>query len=341
MPPTPTSTTDPIHRTLPPQLAGLIVSVLEERGFAPGDVLAGTGLGPAQLADVDRWISLEKMLAVIERAIALSKLPELGLVVGARENLGTWGALGYAVMSCATEREAFDVGLRFQNAASTLLSISATEDDGRMRLQLDAPIPLGPLLPFCVEEMVAGICTVGSVYMNRPVRPLDLSLSYARPAHAEAYTRMFGCKPRFDQAQNVFWTDIPGDRALKHADPASAAMSLRLVEDLLASHDEADDLIVRTRKALLRTPGRLADMEAVSRELGMTSRTLRRKLDALGTSFRCILDDVRSNLAKDYLAQSELTIDEIASFLGYTETTNFRRAFKKWTGSPPSAFRPR
>jgi len=72
--------------------------------------------------------------------------------------------------------------------------------------------------------------------------------------------------------------------------------------------------------------------------MAMSSRTLHRKLDGLGTSFRRIQDDVRKNLALDYLKNTSMNVDQIAGRLGYSETTNFRRAFKQWTGDVPSHY---
>ena len=87
---------------MPPQIASLILLVLEELGVRRSEALATTGMDEKALGDADHRISYRDMLTLIERALALAPLPGLGLRVGHRENIGTWGALGYAVMSCAS-----------------------------------------------------------------------------------------------------------------------------------------------------------------------------------------------------------------------------------------------
>jgi AraC-like DNA-binding protein len=87
------------------------------------------------------------------------------------------------------------------------------------------------------------------------------------------------------------------------------------------------------------TPGHSPTMEIVASRLATTVRTLHRKLQAEGASFTQILDDVRCNLAKEYLRSTELSADDISELVGFSEAANFRHAFRRWTGSTPTNFR--
>jgi AraC-like DNA-binding protein len=80
-------------------------------------------------------------------------------------------------------------------------------------------------------------------------------------------------------------------------------------------------------------------MESVSERLKMTSRTLRNRLNRHGTTFQALLDDARKQLAITYLQSSLMKVDEVARLLGFSDSSNFRRAFKKWTGKLPRDFR--
>ncbi len=331
---------DPANQlTTPPQLARLIMQVLEAEGVNPNQLLHGTGLQPDSLRQAEDNLSIKQLLTVIHRALDLSSEPGLGLRVGARENISTWGMLGYALMSSATEREAIYLGCQFQNASSSVLSFSLAEEADRLRVELDSPVALGAALPFCVEEMIMGIKTVTPLIIGHPIRLLGVSCAYTEPAYSQLYAQHFDCPVSYNQPVNAYWTALPSDRPLEHADPASAAVCLRLVEQIAARHAQEAHVVHEVRQIMLRSPTRLADMEAVAADLGMSSRTLRRRLGELDTSFREIVDDVRKDLALDYLRNTALSIDQIAGFLGYTETTNFRRAFKRWTGRPPSDVR--
>jgi AraC-like DNA-binding protein len=87
------------------------------------------------------------------------------------------------------------------------------------------------------------------------------------------------------------------------------------------------------------TPGHSPSMDGVAKKLATTERTLNRKLNAEGTSFTQILDDVRCNLAKEYLRSTKLSIEDISELVGFSEAANFRHAFRRWTGSTPARFR--
>ena len=90
---------------------------------------------------------------------------------------------------------------------------------------------------------------------------------------------------------------------------------------------------------LLATPGVFPDIETVAGELTITSRTLRRQLQAEGTTFRALLADVRCRLARDYLRTTGMSTEDVAAALGYSDAANFRHAFKRWTGEPPGRHR--
>jgi AraC-like DNA-binding protein len=104
--------------------------------------------------------------------------------------------------------------------------------------------------------------------------------------------------------------------------------------------DDTIPVLIRALHALVfdleHGPASLGD---IASRLALSERTLRRRLHALGTSYNKILQDVRSSTAQEWLRHSNLTMESIAWRLGYTETANFRHAFKRWTGQSPQAFR--
>ncbi|GAL30443.1 transcriptional regulator AraC family [Vibrio variabilis] len=85
--------------------------------------------------------------------------------------------------------------------------------------------------------------------------------------------------------------------------------------------------------------GNYPSIETLSSELGMSSRTLRRHLKNEGTSYQQLLDDVRYRLARHYLLNTQITIEEISDRVGFSDSANFRHAFKKWSGHSPKGFR--
>jgi len=102
-----------------------------------------------------------------------------------------------------------------------------------------------------------------------------------------------------------------------------------------------EDLISSVNRLLLSNPGEFPRLDSVARRLSLGARTLRRRLQELGTSYQKLLDEIRCELATEYLRSTNLTIQEIAELLGYSEVTNFRRAFLRWAEISPYQYRKR
>jgi AraC-like DNA-binding protein len=110
-------------------------------------------------------------------------------------------------------------------------------------------------------------------------------------------------------------------------------------EALLASLDVQDALLTRVRRLLIARPGDFPDLASAAHMLQTSGRSLRRHLSSMGTSYQAILNEVRKRLALQYLTATHLPLYEIANLLGFSDPSNFRRAFKKWTGKLPSDYR--
>lgn len=324
---------------LPPQLAALTVNVAEGLGGSKKDLFEALEFDEASLYEDGRLLRFSEMYALIERAMSIASAPWLGLAVGRAETVNTWGVLGYALMSCATEREALAIGAEYYAAAPSLMKTSSVIKDGMLRIQMEPLHHIPHLLPFCVEENMSGICAVSSSYLVEPFKPTEIWLSYAAPEHAARYEDVFECPIRFEQPANIMLAREPTDRPLKTSDPIMAQTCLKMVQDVISQHRGEPDFVHRMREILLEKPGEIPDLNEASARLSVSARTLRRRLTDLGTSFKQLTKEVRRDLAIDYLQSTRLNIDQISHLLGYSETTNFRRAFKAWTGKPPSAFR--
>ena len=151
-----------------------------------------------------------------------------------------------------------------------------------------------------------------------------------------------GVAPQFDQAQH--WLSIPRHylaRPMALANPATVQMCEQQCEALLATLDVQEGLLPRLRRLLLARPGEFPDLDSVARALHTSGRSLRRHLASQGTSYQQVLDEVRKRLALQYLETTYLPLFEIAVLLGFSDPSNFRRAFRKWTGRAPTDYRAR
>ena len=322
-----------------PQVPVLTTRVLVESGFDKRDLFDGLPFTEAKLYADNSLLSYSEMYAFIRAALGVSQRPWLGLQVGQEHTVSTWGMLGYAMMSCATELEAALLGAQYHEAGSSLLNFQSFFEGDRMRIQMDPLHDQPDLLPFLVESNLCGICAVSSSYLVEPLVPLEVWVTYPETEYRDKYDTYLNCPIKFSQDRNNMWTRAPKEVPLRTSDPVSAQLCLKMVEQIIDQFDDESQLKKDMRRILLQHPGNIPSMDEAAAELAMSVRTLRRRLSELGTSYKTLQEEVRRDLALDYLRNSHLSVDQIAQLVGYTETTNFRRAFRQWTGHAPSHYR--
>jgi len=154
------------------------------------------------------------------------------------------------------------------------------------------------------------------------------------------YETFFGCPVSFNAPRSQIRFDAAVlDTAMPMQDAETSAVCQHQCQLLLARMSNSSGVIEQVRQLIVARPGFFPDIDYVAQKLHMTSRTLRRRLAAEGSSYQQILADVRYALAREYLATSSLPLEEIASMLGYSSPGNFTYAFKRWHGSPPRQYR--
>ncbi len=180
--------------------------------------------------------------------------------------------------------------------------------------------------------------------IGRRLQLQRVDFAHARPAHAREYALMFSEHVSFDAAFSGFCFD----RAALTAPVVQNASSLKSFlatapQSVFLKYRNEDSWTARLRRHLRRCieENQWPVFEAVAAELGAAPTTLRRRLDAEGTSYQGIKDQLRSDLAVDRLCNSRLSVDEIASSLGFRDVSAFHRAFKRWNGLQPGEYRRR
>jgi AraC-like DNA-binding protein len=172
--------------------------------------------------------------------------------------------------------------------------------------------------------------------------PVEVDFAHRPPESLVEHRQFFRARLQFGQPANrILIARADADRALRGKDPALVGVVRRRLDRLLAERPpDGDSTSAAVRRLLLEALdlGEPA-AAAVARELGMSPRTLNRRLRAEGTWFRGILDAVRGERATALLSDPSVGIGEIAFVLGYSEPTAFHRSFKRWTGQTPLAFR--
>jgi AraC-like DNA-binding protein len=257
--------------------------------------------------------------------------------------VSSYGMYGFALLTFKTAREGMQFAQRFHRLAAPTFTLSLQERGDEASwvfgdlLGLDSA---GPLHRFLIEFQLALQTSLAQDIWQDRVRASLITLRHAQPAHHRLYEQALGCPVLFGQRQDS--ARFPArllDTELALYNPLTAAMVHRVCEQLLEQASAPSGMARRVYQILAERPGQFPAMDQVAQALHTTPRTLRRRLEDEGTTFQNLLNDVRANLAKEYLATTRLTSDDIAVALGFSDAGNFRMAFRKWTRRTPSEYR--
>lgn len=326
-----------------PYKIAALVEVLAEQGIAPEDSLRGSGVNADAIYDAAALTSVRQYAAVCKNAISLSTDPATPFEVGSRLHLSAYGMYGYALMSCLSLRDYFRLGVKYHRLATPTVTIVWTEypDKGVWTFP-DAFIssPSRELREFVIEQQFTQHVTHLQDVAGRSCPPVKACFSYPAPPHADLYPKYLGCPCEFDREQcELIYDSAILDQKPQLAHLHSAALLQETCDRLIGQAKTSVGASGEVYQVLMREPGVFPSMEAVAQVLKMTSRTLRRRLEAEGTSFVAIVDDVRCSLATEYLKTTKMSTDDIAMLVGFSDAANFRRALKRWTGKGPGELR--
>lgn len=323
-----------------------VVRVMQALGVEATALLAGTGLDALRLQDPDYKTSSAQLYGLLRRARHLCPQPDLGRRIGRQLRITGYGMYGYALLSAPTMRAAMERATRFHALANPLVPIRGVIDDDQVLWQFPARHELllpdldEPLYRMLIELQMATHHTLAMDVMGLGFQPLAVLCSWPAPPDAASWAETFGVPAAFDQPRcELRYPAAWLARAPQLAHAITAEQTSRECARLLESLEGGAALAPRVYRALMRTPGRFPGIEDIAATLHMTGRTLRRRLQAEGTSYADMLTRVRQSLAEDCLRATRMSIDDIAAALDFSDGRSFRQAFQRWTGRSPSDFR--
>jgi AraC-like DNA-binding protein len=207
---------------------------------------------------------------------------------------------------------------------------------------VQAPLPNGPGPPrHAVEFAFARFVHMARRSTGVDVRPTLVRLAFPRPANTGPHEALFGCPLLFDHARNELELDAATlDLPQRAADPWLRTLVEKQGQALLARLGQPPGFAAEVTAALtIEVQKGRGDLASVGRALALSKRTLQRRLDQEGVSFRALTDEVRCGLATQYLVGGRTGLSEIALLLGFSEQAAFQRAFLRWTGVTPGQYR--
>lgn len=335
-------TSSPLHapRTLHVTYARMLLGQLQQ---ARPDLLKN--LTPDCLRHLDESdplarCTLTEWHALLDQVERLLGMPDL--VPQLAEQFKPWhaGLLGFTLMTSGTVVEMAVLLQRFHHLLNDVYRVERGLEGARFYLRLQATS----------DEHSRRLARLSlSVWALRlrwltgqPELKLDVGFEGPAPQDIEPYRRIFGGAVRFDQAQDTMWGDASCvDLPIVSRDTASHSLLQSQALKQLEQLSRQDDRLVDKVQTLIR--GRLdsgeLSLEDISAALKMPSRTLQRRLEEAGANFRLMVDEVRRTQAEHHLRATTVPLSELAVMLGFADHASFNRAFKRWTGVSPGAFR--
>ncbi len=331
----------PVDSTQSIAMVKLLVHSGKQHGLSAETVLALVGLQPARLEDPDGRVprlTVYKLWKALAEAVGD---PDLGLSISQNMPQGVIGLVEYVARNSATVGEAFEAAARYvriiHDGGVIEIERRPTVFTLAHRIEVD---PLGAPRANA-DWILAHLVIRGRDYTGVDFAPRLVEFHHRRPTDVRRYLEIFRSVPRFEAECNRLTFDAAVyDLPIKQADPNLLALMAHYAEQQLAQLPEGESFPERMQRVIseliVRGVPRLGD---VARALGVSSRTLQRRLRGEETSFQAQVTDVRKQMAQRYLSDPQLSINEIAFMLGYSEPSAFHRSFKKWLGVTPRSFR--
>lgn len=324
----------------PLAIVEVMLNFAQQRGLSAEHCLLGTGIEVDREDAEERLITREQELRLVENLVlAWPDAGVAGFELGLQYNMATFGAWGFAIRTSRTLKEAVRFALRYLPLSTAYCRVELDEREDPLALVFDgSEIPLITREFLVLRDMATALNLLRELSFSGS-QVCGFELAFSGPAGFRSLVQKLGFSVRFNAGRNaLFLAKADADKPLSTFD----AHLTRILEDqcrLQLGRRRTVGLTGEVRALLLGPMGLVASLEDVAEALAMSVRSLRRRLDQEGTSFRQLVETERKQLAEQLLANSQMTLDELAIHLGYSDTASFTRAFRRWHGQSPGQFR--
>jgi len=334
-----------MHRTAPMELSvpmpylARVVTHVGERGVAPDTLLAGTPVASKHLAEPDGWVAFRTFVDVLLRAARLTGDPGLGLRLGldTKPTANSW--YGYALITASTVRDACELGIKYLAGWLCPWRVCLFVERDTAVMRFEEKLDLGEARQLVLEYFLGGAIRMSEFLHGHALAGSSLVFraSFPRPAHHAQFASqlpavIYDC-PVMEARHPASWLDRPLMLGDPNANRKAIAELERQVDGV------AGDWTGRARALLADARNAYPDLAAAAKRLGLSERTLRRRLRDEGVTYRELREEARREAAVTRVARSRGPLASLARELGFASLAAFSRAFLRWTGEVPSMYR--
>lgn len=325
---------------LQPAYIRLMCEVVQKKGIALDDALQRAGLASRQALQAREALVSVRQLETLLRAARNSGFDDrIALEVGTLLQISAHGPLGYAAMASPSLDAALNTVGRYAPIRNRAVNFVYRSGPQTGVLEIKARMDLGATLPFLMTCMAITIAQVAAAVHGGDHALQEVGLPFSRPAWADALQACMRCRCTFDTTCLSFrWNAHDLHSPNSTADPQAFGDAVRTCEQQLSAL-QAQSITQQVQETLLAREAQWPELLEVAAIHRMSARTLIRKLKEEGSSFQALRDQLRAKRAEFYLTQTQLSVEEVAHRLGYKDTSNFSRSFRRWFKTTPGQMR--
>ncbi len=327
------------HSTLA-TAAKLIASTLKDHGIDAGDLFEQAGIDLAAIDNTSARFPAHNMQRLWRLVLDKTGDPCFGIAVGERIQPGAIHGVGFAWLASDTLHDALTRLIRYQRVLSTVAKFRLEEEDGVIRLVLNTRQINIDIENATLEMGMALIVRMCRLASATELSPMRVTLRRIKPECENKIATFFQSPIQYEAEDNsLYFSKESLLVSLPNANPELARANDQVVIDYLDRFDRSQiSMQVRARIIEALPSGTPVQME-IAKSLNLSLRNLQRKLQVENTNYKTLLDDTRKELATNYMRETHRSIGEITYLLGFAETSNFTRAFRRWTGKSPKEYR--
>jgi AraC-like DNA-binding protein len=328
-----------IYTTNRASLLIVLWNILESYGIDPEPLFQETALNPELMRKSGGRYRIDNIDNLWHKASEVIDDPCFGLKAAEVWHPSIFGALGYAMLASNTLRTSLERLVRYLGFLSDedIMKLDETEEGLRLTLVLSHRNVDTSEQNDAVLAVTLSMCRMNYI---EDLAPVSVTLVHHKPSCSPKFFEYFRSPVLFEAPTYSLTLPIEAvDKILPGSNPQLAELNDQVMIQYLAKLDQ--DHITQKVKAIIidQLPSGSVTDETVARTLYMSSRKLQRQLQSAGTTFNTILNEIRQDLAQNYLGEENNSMTEIAFLLGFSESSAFSRAFKRWMGVSPTEYR--
>ena len=319
-------------------VASVLGKVLQHYGLEPESIAREAGINTDDISRSQDRLEVSKLQKVWQIALVRTRDECFGLTYAKYIQPAALYGLGLSWIASESLKDAINRLLRFQHAISTALDLKLTQSGNMYFIEINSRLKR----PVSVsgDAAIATIYQMCRITFGPDIKPLEVSIAHARPKCSDEFDAFFGVPVKFDADTTRLCFD--GDMfesSLASSNPELARINDQVVTEYLQKFDKKN-IVAQVRAEIIKqlTNG-VPRQEKIAHSLHLSLRNLQRKLKEEGVSYKELLDQIRSELSKQYLRGTDRSIIEVGFLLGFNEPSNFARAFRRWTGRSPQEYR--